>query len=224
MSLKLLTSRVLFQNACRRRPGYRGLAATLSGVVAAFVIIMFSFAASSQAGGPTDQVRATVDRVLVTVRNANLKSPTQMKDLRVRLAEIIYTRFDFGEMAKRSLGPQWGRRTVEEQREFVKLFTEVLARAYTERIESYSSQNVVYTREVEDKEYAEVDSTVVSDKLEKVSLNYKLHSVDKEWRVYDLVIEDISVVNNYRSQFSRVIARSSFEELMRMLKEKQSAD
>jgi len=224
MSLKLLTSRVLFQNACRRRPGYRGLAVTLSGVVAAFVIIMFSFAASSQAGGPTDQVRATVDRVLVTVRNANLKSPTQMKDLRVRLAEIIYPRFYFGEMAKRSLGPQWGRRTVEEQREFVKLFTELLARAYTERIESYSSQNVVYIREVEDKEYAEVDSTVVSDKLEKVSLNYKLHSVDKEWRVYDLVIEDISVVNNYRSQFGRVIARSSFEELMRMLKEQQSAD
>ena len=98
-----------------------------------------------------------------------------------------------------------------------------MGRSYIDRIESYSSQDVVYTREVEDKEYAEVDSTVVSDKLEEVSLNYKLHSIDKEWRIYDLVIEDISVVNNYRSQFSRVIARSSFEELLRMLKAKQSA-
>lgn len=222
MSLKSLTPRVLFQTACRRRPGYRGLAATLSGVVAAFVVTIFSFAATSQAGGPTDQVRATVDKVLAAVRNASLKSSTQKNDLRVQLAEIIYPRFDFGEMAKRSLGPQWGRRTAEEQREFVKLFTELLGRSYIDRIESYSSQNVVYTREAEDKEYAEVDSSVVSDKLEKVSLNYKLHSVDKEWRVYDLVIEDISVVNNYRSQFSRVIARSSFEELLRMLKAKQS--
>ena len=67
-----------------------------------------------------------------------------------------------------------------------------------------------------------MDTTVVSDKLEKVSINYKLHSVDKEWRVYDLVIEDISLINNYRSQFNRVIARSSFKELVRTLKEKQS--
>jgi phospholipid transport system substrate-binding protein len=63
---------------------------------------------------------------------------------------------------------------------------------------------------------------MVSDTQEKVSINYKLHSVDKEWRVYDLVIEDISMINNYRSQFNRVIARSSFEELVRMLKEKQT--
>ncbi len=147
-----------------------------------------------------------------------------MKALHVRLAEIIYPRFDFGEMAKRSLGPQWGRRTAGEQREFVKLFTEVLARAYTERIESYSSQNVVYTREVEDKEYAEVDSYVWSRiNSRKCRSTTNCVASIKEWRVYDLVIEDISVVNNYRSQFSRVIARSSFAELLRMLKEKQSA-
>jgi len=223
MSLKFLTRQFQFLNGLRRRWGCRSLVAILRIVGAGFFIIMFMVPANSQAGGPTDQVRTTVDRVLVAVRNANLKSSTQKNDLRVQLAEIIYPRFDFGEMAKRALGPQWGRRTAEEQREFVKLFTELLGRSYIDRIESYSSQNVVYTREVEDKEYAEVDSTVVSDKLEKVSLNYKLHSIDKEWRVYDLVIEDISVVNNYRSQFSRVIARSSFEELLRMLKAKQSA-
>lgn len=222
MSLKFLTSGILFVNALRRRWGYRSLFAILRIVGAGSFIIMSMVPTNSQAGAPTDQVRTTVDKVLAAVRNANLKSSTQKNDLRVQLAVIIYPRFDFGEMAKRSLGPQWGRRTAEEQREFVKLFTELLGRSYIDRIESYSSQTVVYTREVEDKEYAEVDSTVVSDKLEKVSLNYKLHSIDKEWRVYDLVIEDISVVNNYRSQFSRVITRSSFAELLRMLKEKQS--
>ena len=194
-------------------------------VVAVSLLILcsvVSFGALSRAAGPTEQVRATVDKVFGMVKNPNLKLPAQKKDLQARLAEIIYPRFDFAEMAKRSLGPHWGRRTPAEQREFVKLFAELLGRSYAGRIESYSSQNVAYTREVEDKNYAEVDTTIVSDKREKVSINYKLHSVDKEWRVYDLVIEDISIINNYRSQFNRVIARSSFEELVRMLKEKQS--
>jgi phospholipid transport system substrate-binding protein len=178
--------------------------------------------APSIAAGPADQVRVTVDKVLVMVKNTNLKSQAQKKELQARLAEVIYPRFDFAEMAKRTLGPHWGRRTAEEQREFVSIFAGLLGKSYSDRIESYRGQNVLYTREVEDKNYAEVDTTMVSDTQEKVSINYKLHSVDKEWRVYDLVIEDISMINNYRSQFNRVIARSSFEELVRMLKEKQT--
>jgi phospholipid transport system substrate-binding protein len=125
-------------------------------------------------------------------------------------------------MAKRSLGPHWGRRTAEEQQEFIKIFAGLLGRSYADNIESYSSQNVLYTREVEDKEYAEVDTKIVADKRADVSINYKLHSVNKQWKVYDLVIEDISLVNNYRSQFDRVIARSSFEDLVRIMKKKQS--
>ena len=178
--------------------------------------------ALSSAGGPTEQVRATVDKVLVMVKNPNLKSPAQKKNLQARLAEVIYPRFDFTEMAKRTLGPHWGRRTAEEQREFVSIFAALLGRSYSDKIESYRSQNVLYTREIEDKNYAEVDTTIVSDTQEKVSINYKLHNVDKDWKVYDLVIEDISMINNYRSQFNRVIARSSFDELLRVLKEKQT--
>jgi phospholipid transport system substrate-binding protein len=175
-----------------------------------------------RAGAPTEQVRATVDKVLAIVRNPNLKPEAQKEDLQAQLAQVIYPRFDFTEMAKRSLGPHWGRRTAEEQREFVKIFAALLGRTYTDRIESYTSQTIVYTREIEDKEYAEVDTKIITDKREEVSINYKLHSIDNEWKVYDLVIEDISVVNNYRSQFDRVIARSSFEELVRVMKEKQS--
>jgi phospholipid transport system substrate-binding protein len=125
-------------------------------------------------------------------------------------------------MAKRSLGSHWGGRSAEDQREFVKVFTGLLGRTYTDRIESYTSQTILYTREIEDKDYAEVDTKIVTDKREELSINYKLHSVNNEWRVYDLVIEDISLVNNYRSRFDRVIARSSFEELVRVMKEKQS--
>jgi phospholipid transport system substrate-binding protein len=137
------------------------------------------------------------------------------------LAEAIYPRFDFAEMAKRSLGPHWVRLTPEEQREFVKIFTALMGRAYADNIESYTSQDVLYTRESEDQNYAEVDTKIVTENRLPVSINYKLHSVGKEWKIYDLVIEDISVVNNYRSQFNRVIARSSFADLVRTMKEKQ---
>jgi phospholipid transport system substrate-binding protein len=176
----------------------------------------------SRAGGPTEQMRTTLNKVLAIVRNSNSNSEGQKEDVRTRLTEVIYPRFDFTEMAKRSLGSHWGRRSAEEQREFVKVFTGLLARTYADSIESNSTQSILYTREIEDKDYAEVDTKIVTDKDEEVSINYKLHSVNSEWKVYDLVIEDISLVNNYRSQFDRVIARSSFQELIRVMKEKQS--
>lgn len=188
------------------------------GLLFLFCILLPS---PSRAGEPTEQVRATVDQVLTIVGNPNLKPGAQKEDLQARLTEVIYPRFDFTEMAKRSLGTHWAGRTSEEQREFVKIFAALLGRTYTERIESYTSQTILYTREIEDKDYAEVDTKIVMDKGEPLSINYKLHSVDNEWKVYDLVIEDISLVNNYRSQFDRVITRSSFEELVRVMKEKQ---
>lgn len=196
-----------------------------SRVAAVGLLYLFScisMPAPSRAGSPTEQVRATVDKVLTIVRSPNSKSKAQIEAQRAQLLEVIHPRFDFTEMAKRSLGPNWARRTSEEQREFVKIFTALMGRAYANNIESYTSQNVLYTRESEDQNYAQVDTKIVSDNQPPLTINYKLHSVDKEWKVYDLVIEDISVVNNYRSQFDRVIARSSFEELMRVLKEKQS--
>jgi phospholipid transport system substrate-binding protein len=145
-----------------------------------------------------------------------------METQRAQLVEVIYPRFDFTEMAKRSLGRHWTGRTPEEQREFVTIFAAMLARSYAGNIESSISQKVLYTRESEDQSYAEVDTMIVTENRPPLSINYKLKSVNKEWKVYDLVIEDISVVNNYRSQFDRVIARSSFEELVRTMKEKQS--
>jgi phospholipid transport system substrate-binding protein len=187
-----------------------------------FLLSSFSFLSPSKAGGPTDQVRATVESALAIVRNPGLKSEGQRKNLRAQLTQAIYPRFDFTEMAKRSLGSHWGRRTAGEQREFVKIFAELLGNFYVDRIESYTSQDVLYTREVEDGNYAEVATKIVTDNSsDEVSINYKLHRVYNEWRVYDLAI-DISLVNNYRSQFDRVIARSSFENLVRVLQEKQS--
>jgi phospholipid transport system substrate-binding protein len=186
-----------------------------------FLLCFLPLPAASRAGSPTEQVRNTVDKVLTIVRSPNSKSKAQIEAQRAQLLEVIYPRFDFAEMAKRSLGPHWARRTPEEQREFVEIFAALMGRAYAGNIESYTSQNVLYTRESEDQNYAQVDTKIVGDNQATVSINYKLHSVGNEWKIYDLVIEDISVVNNYRSQFNRVLARSSFAELVRIMKEKQ---
>jgi phospholipid transport system substrate-binding protein len=117
-------------------------------VVSLLLLVFYlSLPSSSTAAGPMEQVRATVDKVLIIVRNPDLKPEGQKANLRAQLAEAIYPRFDFTEMAKRSLGPHSGRRTAEEQRQFVKIFSELLRNSYVDRIESYSSQSILYTRE-----------------------------------------------------------------------------
>ena len=194
----------------------------LGVLLAVFLLSSFLLPSSSRAGGPTEQVRGTVDKVMTIVRSSHPTSKAQMEAQRAQLLQVIYPRFDFTEMAKRSLGRHWAGRTPEEQREFVKIFAGLLGRSYADNIESYTSQNILYTREIEDQNFAQVDTKIVTENREQLSINYKLHSVDKEWKVYDLVIENISLVNNYRSQFDRVIARSSFEDLVRVMKEKQS--
>jgi phospholipid transport system substrate-binding protein len=187
-----------------------------------FLLSYLLLPVTSTAGGPTEQVRATVDRVLDIVRNPNAKSKVQIDAQRAKLVKVISPRFDFSEMAKRSLGRHWAARTSEEQREFVKVFATLMGKSYADNIESYTTQNVLYIRESEEQNYAQVDTKIVAQNGSPLSINYKLHSVDSEWKIYDLVIEDISIVGNYRSQFDRIIGRSSFAELVRTMKEKQS--
>jgi phospholipid transport system substrate-binding protein len=174
------------------------------------------------AGVPTDQIRSTVDKAIIVLNDPHLKPPAKNKERRDQLRQVLFARFDFTEMAKRALGANWRRRTLKEQEEFVRLFTELLERAYTETIESYTDEKIVYTGERLDGNYADVNSRVVTRKGEEFSLNYKAHLIGGEWRVYDVIVENISMVNNFRSQFNRVIANASYEELIRRLKEKQS--
>ena len=196
---------------------------TRTNVASVLVLLSYlSLPAASIAGSPMEQVRSTVDRVLAIVRRPNGKSKSQIDEQRAQLVEVISPRFDFSEMAKRSLGRHWAGRTLEEQREFVKVFAALMGRSYADNIESYTTQNVLYIREKEDRNFAQVDTKIVAETGSPMSINYKLHSVDREWKIYDLVIEDISIVGNYRSQFDRIIARSSFAELVRTMKEKQS--
>jgi phospholipid transport system substrate-binding protein len=189
--------------------------------MAAFPLVVITLStAPATAGLPTDQIKATVDKALIVLRDPRFKPAGKTKERRDQLKQILFARFDFTEMAKRALGSNWRRRTPKEQEEFVRLFTELLERAYTNTIESYTDERIAYVGERLDGTYADVNSKIFTSKGEEFSINYKAHLVGGEWRVYDLVVENISMVNNFRSQFDRVIANSSYEELIRKLRNK----
>ncbi len=175
---------------------------------------------AAAAGVPTDQIKATVDRALVVLRDPKFKPAAKTKERRAQLKQILFARFDFTEMSRRALGANWRRRTPQEQEEFVRLFTELLERAYADTIESYTDEKIIYVGEKVDGNYAEVKSKVLTSKGQEFSIDYKTQVVSGEWKVYDVVVENISMVNNFRSQFTRVINNSSYEELVHRLKEK----
>jgi phospholipid transport system substrate-binding protein len=179
------------------------------------------YATAVTAGVPTEQIRGTVDQVIAILADPSLKTESKQKERREQLRRVIFARFDFAEMARRSLGAEWRRRTPAEQQEFINIFTDLLQDNYIGTIESYSGDKVGYNRETQEKDNAEVQTTLTTTKGEAAySINYRLRLVDKDWKVYDVIIENISVVNNYRSQFNRVISKSSYEELVRAMKEK----
>ena len=184
-------------------------------------ILYLLVAVLARAGGPTDELRAAIEKVQMTLNDPQLKAAGKKGERLDKLRQVIQPKFDFTEMAKRSLGANWQRRNTEEQREFVKVFTDLLENAYVDSIDSYDGEKVVFTNEKQDKEYGEVNTKIVTKKGEEFSVNYKLHQASGNWKGYDVVIENISIVNNYRAQFNRVIVKSSYEELVRTMKEKR---
>src|SRR5947208_1621137 len=183
---------------------------------------MFSLASltSANAGAPLDLVRTTVDRAIQILKDPKLSSPDKKKERVDRLREALAAVFDYEEMAKRALGPHWRQRTPAEQEEFVKLFRDFLERVYSEKIGLYGGEKVRFGREVMDSEFAQVESTIIQPKGEEIAVVYKLRQVNGQWKVYDAIVENISIVNNYRSQFDRVISSSSYEELVKRLRDK----
>jgi len=174
----------------------------------------------TSAGVPTEQIRVTVDQVLRILKDPALNAASAKEARRSELTKAILPRFDFEEMAKRSLGAEWRRRTPAEQEEFIRLFTELLKNSYIESIESYRGEKVIYRSESQDGAYADVGTKVISDRGEEFTIDYRLNLEGSEWKVYDVIIENISIVNNYRSQFSRILGRSSFAELLRTIRDK----
>jgi len=198
---------------------WMGKAAVFLWLAAILPLLTFGLAAG---GEPTEQIRATIDRGVEIVKNAKPDGGKERAETIQRLKQVVYPLFDFEEMAKRSLGAHWRRLDPQRQKEFVTLFTELLERTYANSINLYDGQQVIYTGETVDGDFAEVATKIVTKKSETFSAVYKLHRIDGKWKVYDVVVEGVSVVNNYRSQFNRVVVNSSIDELMRRLREKSA--
>lgn len=193
------------------------------GILAITLLLLLAWLSpgAPAAGVPTDQIKATVDKAIVVLRDPRFKPAAKTKERRDQLKQILFARFDFTEMSRRALGANWRRRTPQEQEEFVRLFTELLEHAYANTIESYTDEKIIYVGEKVDGKYAEVKSKILTSKGQEFTIDYKTQVVGGEWKVYDVVVENISMVNNFRSQFNRVINNSSYEELVHRLKEKQ---
>jgi len=183
-------------------------------------IIYFSLGKIALAGEPLELVKAAAEKAIAVLKDPRLKAPENKPERIERLKEIINPIFDYEEMARRSLGSHWRRRSPSEQQEFAKLFRAFLEKIYSDRVDLYEGEKVVFGRETIDQDYAQVESTMTTAKGEDISVVYRLKRADGKWKVYDAVVENISIVNNYRSQFDRVISKSSYDELKRMLKEK----
>ena len=192
------------------------------GLIMFGLVMIIHLPEPSRAGGASDQVRQSVEAVLRIVRGQEINgaSAAQRRDA---LRKIIAARFDFGEMAKRALGQEWQRRTTEEQSEFAQLFSGLLENAYLKQIEAIKDEQVSFGSERLDGKAAEVETTVLTKDKKELSIDYRLISHNGQWRVYDVVIEDVSLVNNYRSQFNRLLAKMPFDQLLRDLRARQSA-
>jgi phospholipid transport system substrate-binding protein len=174
----------------------------------------------SLAGLATDQVKGTVDQVIKILTDPTLKGETKVQERRAKIRQVVLQRFGFTEMSKRSLGRYWSERTPEERTEFVRLFTDLLERAYIDRVDGYTGEQVVYLGESIDGDYSEVRSKIVTKRNQEIPILYRLQKNNANWEVYDVIVEGVSLVNNYRTQFSKIIRTSSYQGLVKKMQVK----
>jgi len=182
-------------------------------------VLFLMFAPNAAAETAKEQLQGSMDRVIEVLRT--IRSPEDIERNRNSLREILLVRFDFAAMAKKSLGTRWND-LKGKQKEFVSVFTDFVEHSYMSTLGSYRGEKIVYDHDRSDGESAEVDTRVVGGEGNPIKIEYKLHRTDGQWMVYDAVIDDVSLVGNYRSQFARILHRASLEELIQTLHAKAS--
>lgn len=168
---------------------------------------------------PTEAVRGTVSRVISILEDPALKDPAKLIPRRRMLEEVIAGRFDYAEMSKRALATYWTPLTETQRTEFVELFKRFLSDRYAEKIEGYSGEQVGYLSERIEETYAEVRTELRSDKTD-IPMDYRLILKEGRWHAYDIIVDGVSLVKNYRSQFQKMIRESSYQELVNKLRDR----
>jgi phospholipid transport system substrate-binding protein len=196
-------------------------AITMTAFAAAAVIALIS-ATTAYAGTPEDILKVSLNKGLEVLKNKELAVPEKSALRRKSLREIADKIFDFEEMSRRTLAVHWNQRSKEEQAEFVILFKDFLEGVYIGKIEKYGDEDIRYLAENVEGEYSIVKTNVINKENLSIPIDYKLIARNSDWKVYDVVIEGVSLVNNYRNQFNQIIRTKSYHELVKMLKEKQA--
>jgi len=191
-----------------------------SHVTLAVLLLPIVAPGPAAAGAPTEQLRRHVDAVVRTLEDPALKAkPAQRRAAVRKISEDV---FDYRDTARRALGRHWSARTPQEQEEFVKLFADLLDRAYFSKIEQYQGEKVRYTDETIDGSEAVVKTLIVTPKGSEVPVDYRMRLADGRWLVYDVTIEGVSLVANYRTQFNKIVQTESYESLARKLRAREA--
>ena len=177
---------------------------------------------NASAGAPTDQLKAPVDHVIGILQDPKLKPDSMAAERRAAIRKEAESIFDFPETAKRALGRHWQSLSAAEQSEFVSLFTDLLEQAYLVKIERYSGEPIVYTGDSIEGELATVKTKFTTKQGTEIPIEYRLLRHGDRWLVYDVFIEGVSLIANYRTQFDRIMRTGSYQELARRLRAKQA--
>ena len=195
----------------------------LFGVLSLLAVSLFAqLLVASADGSPRAVVQNMTEQVIAILQNPAYKSPEHQHERLSKVRAVALPHFDSRELARRTLGIHWRDRTGAQRTEFIQLFISLVEKTYSSALDRYSQDTqFLFDREHIDDTHAEVDSRIITPVLDKTfSLNYRLHSVNGHWLIYDVVIENISMVRNYRTQFNRIINKSSYESLLQRIQSK----
>jgi phospholipid transport system substrate-binding protein len=184
-------------------------------------LLVLAWTGAAWAGAPTEQLRGAIDRVIKTLETPALKGEGKAAERRTAVRKIANDIFDFAEIARRSLGRHWQGRSDREREEFVTLFGDLLERSYISKIELYGGEKILYTNERVEADVAVVSTKIITKNGTEVPIDYRLLRRADRWLVYDVNIEGVSLVSNYRTQFNKIIQTSSYGELVRKMRVKQ---
>lgn len=183
-------------------------------------LCIFLPAQSSEASDVQDQLKASIDEILLILKDPALKGEENTGKRREKLRGTINKRFSFAKMSQLSLARHWKKRTDQEKKDFIALFGQLLEDTYVSKIESYTDEKVVFDKELIKKKKAQISTKIVTDTVE-IPIDYRMYLTKSgEWMVYDMVIEGVSLVGNYRTQFDQILQKDSYEKLVEDLKKK----
>lgn len=184
------------------------------------LLLAVGYSRAEEPGEPGKIIMDYIDRGLTILKDPALSGDGNLEQRKLKLWGEISPVFDFEEMCKRTLGRYWKDISDEKRKEFVTLFTTVLKDAYIGKTDSYAGEKIIYLREVQDEKRSKVQTNLILRTGKEVSVDFSLLFNNDKWVIYDVIIEGVSMVNNYRSQFNSFLIKSPFEELIKALREK----